>query len=141
MSREIERALGHGDPGQEGNEGRERRGEEQPAPLTAGLNDEDPPEGDREEESDRPEEVEEHHVPAARLRGQELREQGRVHHEHAPEAEAREQPETEDAPRVPRDRGQRREHGVPKDAREEDRATTAIVGEAPEEEAADERAD
>src|SRR2546422_10170667 len=97
----VERTLGHRNPCEERDECGERRDDEEQSPLASALNDENPPEGDREEEPDRPEEVQQDHESSARLGRGEPREQRRGDAEESAAAEAREQPESADAPRMP----------------------------------------
>src|SRR5256885_17098291 len=97
--------------------------------MPAALNNEAPPERYRQEEADGPKEIEEDHVSAAGLWGQELGEQGGVHDGHPSEGQPSEQTKSEHAPRVPSDRGQGRGDRIPEDARKEDGAAAAIVSE------------
>src|SRR2546430_17411466 len=109
----VERTLGHRNPREERDECGERRDDEEQSPLAPALNDENPPEGDREEEPDRPEEVQQDHESSARLGREELREQRRGDDEESAEAESREQPGFEDAPPSPCQRRETEEEPVP----------------------------
>src|SRR2546427_12067231 len=126
----VERTLGHRNPREERDECGERRDDEEQSPLASALNDENPPEGDREEEPDRPEEVQQDHESSARLGREELREQRRVDDENSAEAESREQPGSEDAPRIPCQGPEPGEERGPKDTRQENHPAAPRLGEA-----------
>src|SRR5207245_8808652 len=95
----IERALRDRNPREERDEGGERRYDKQQSPLSAALNDENPPECEREQEPDRPEEIQQDHESSPALRREEFRKHRWVDDQNPPEAKSRKEPEYKDAPR------------------------------------------